>query len=112
MGRAVFVAFNFMDIPSFSELPFVQNLIRKHDFGAGRYITLMVSKFPKGVRGTLFGTELNPQIYLACQDMGGRVSTCRREVPATLPTPSCNDACTRTWQPFPLKETAKVQSSI
>ena len=56
-----------MSLGSPTSLPYPQMIARKHDFGNGRYVTLMVSNLPNRTKGSLFGTELQPQIEFTCE---------------------------------------------
>ena len=40
-----------MNVNEFDDLPTVQCFAIKHDFGKGRYVTLMVTKFPQPLVG-------------------------------------------------------------
>jgi hypothetical protein len=51
-----------MSIP-FDRWPTPEMTWRKHDFGEGRYETLMVTKFPNKVLSSMFGSERPPHEF-------------------------------------------------
>src|SRR5258708_29147000 len=92
------------------KLPYVQAIACKHDFGTGRYVTLMVSKFPKGAKGSLFGTELQSQIDFPCGSIEHGRLIADAKFRQLFSSHSCNESCMMNWHPFPLNDaTATTQ---
>ena len=80
-------------------------VFHKHDFGNGRYVTLMVVKLPNGMDCSLFGTELQPpKMELLCESMEDGCLIADGKFRQLFPKHSCRPSCITNWQGFPFKE--------
>jgi len=84
-------------------LPYPQVIFRKHDFGTNRYVTLMVTKLPKWVKDSLFGTELQPQIDFPCDTIADGTMIADVKFKQRFPE-HVRDESGIDWRPFPLNE--------
>jgi hypothetical protein len=66
---------------------------RKHDFGGGHYETLMVTKFPKKVLASMFGSE-RPQYEFDVPDMETGCQFLDGEFVRFFPSHECTPICT------------------
>ena len=88
-----------MNVDDFEALPTVQAIAIKHDFGDGRYVTLMVTKYPQHVVASLFGTE-HGQVDFKAADMRSGRNILEAEFGQLFPAHACVDGCHKTWHPF------------
>ena len=84
----------------YKHLPTVQSIAIKHDFGDGRYMTLMVSKYPTLTVASLFGTE-HGQIDYKVDDLAGGRALLESELARLFPHHTCSGQCHGVWRPFP-----------
>ena len=82
-----------------NEFPMVQMIAIKHDFGEGRYMTLMVTRFPKHVVASMFGTE-HGQIDLKAGDIMDGRRILEAEFAQLFPAHTCEAGCHATWHPL------------
>jgi hypothetical protein len=80
-------------------LPTVQLMVTKHDFGAGRYVTLMVTKYPTWVVAALFGSEQGCLEFKA-KDMKDAREVIETEFARLFPEHACIDGCEKVWHPI------------
>jgi hypothetical protein len=91
-------------------LAYARMVARKHDFGSGRYVTLMVSRLPKNTNGSLFGAELQPQINFACEGVEDGCLIADAKFLQLFPDHSCGAGCTQNWHPLALSDsTTQIQ---
>jgi hypothetical protein len=85
---------------SYQDSPTVQMIAMKHDFADGRYVTLMVTKYPQGFVASLFGSELEQINHSADDFMGGR-TILEAEFARLFPEHICSDQCRKVWHELP-----------
>ena len=82
------------------DLPTVHAIALKHDFGETRYITLMVTRFPRWVVASLFGSE-HGQVDFKVDDMNSGRDLVEAEFARLFPASVCGEGCHGVWHPFP-----------
>ena|SRR5271156_378422 len=80
---------------------------RKHDFGEGRYVTLMVTKTHRGVGASLFGSE-GSNFNETVEDVETAYTYLDLRFLSLFPHHTCVGKCDVAWRPFSL-ETTRVR---
>jgi hypothetical protein len=72
---------------------------RKHDFGDGRYVTLMVTRTQRGVGISLFGSE-GSNLNQTASDIETAYADLELKFLSLFPAHICGSKCDVAWRPF------------